>query len=119
MVIIALDADDAGAVDGGVQNFGGFEVGGDKDAGVETLLSGLGGYSVGEISGGGAADGLKFKPSRCGESYGYYAVFKRQRGKTDRVVLEIEIGDAPAFAEMLGTDEWRAADGVARNEVVL
>ena len=35
VIVIAVDAHDARAVDGGVENFGRLEIGGDEDAGVE------------------------------------------------------------------------------------
>ncbi len=65
MVVVAVDADDARAVDRRVQNFSGLEVGGNEDAGFETLLRGLRGDGIGQIAGGGAAYGFKTEASRA------------------------------------------------------
>src|SRR5215475_1837083 len=64
VIVVAVDADDAGAVNGGIQNFGRLEIGGDKDAGVEALLGGLRGHRVREVAGGGAADSFKLEAAR-------------------------------------------------------
>src|SRR6266851_4424332 len=51
VIVVAVDAHDARAIDGGVEHLGGLEVGGNEDARVEALLSGLRGDGVGEIAG--------------------------------------------------------------------
>ena len=78
VVVVAVDAHDARAVDGGVQDFGGLEIGGNEDAGVEALLRGLRGNGVGKIAGGGAADRFKSKAARGGQSGGDDAVLEGQ-----------------------------------------
>ena len=61
VVVVAVDAHDARAVDGSVQNLGGLEIGGNKDAGVEALLRGLRGHGIGKIAGGGTAYGFEIQ----------------------------------------------------------
>src|SRR5256885_1624741 len=58
LVVVAVDAHDARAIDGGVEDFGRFEVGGNEHASVEALLSGLRGDGIGGGAGGAAAHGL-------------------------------------------------------------
>src|SRR5713226_2536885 len=65
VIVVAVDAHDARSVYRGVQDLGGFEVGGDKDARLQTLLGGLRSHGIREISGGAAAHGLEPKAA-CG-----------------------------------------------------
>ena len=59
VVVVAVDADEARAVDQRVEDLGGLEIGGDEDAGLEAEARGLRGDGVGEVAGGGAADGVE------------------------------------------------------------
>ena len=63
MVVVAVDTDEAGAVDLGVQNLCGLKIGRHENGGLEAETSGLRGNRVGEIAGRGAPDGLKAE--RC------------------------------------------------------
>src|SRR6202008_778740 len=67
VIVVAVDAHDARAVDGSVEHFGRLEIGGNKYTGVESLLRGLRSDGVRKISCGGAADSFKAKAARSGE----------------------------------------------------
>ena len=90
MVVVSVDAHDARAVDGGVQDLGGFEVGGNEDAGVKTLLRGLCGHGVRQIAGGRTAHRLETKAARGHQRRANDTVLKRQRREAHRIVLEID-----------------------------
>ena len=81
MVVVAVDADETGTVDLGVEDLCGFEVGGNEDAGLEAEAGGLSGDGVGEVAGGGAADGLEAEPARVGEGDRDDAALKLRVGK--------------------------------------
>ena len=112
VVVVAVDADQARAVDLGVEDLGGLEVGGDEDAGLEAEARGLRGDGVGEIAGGGAADGRRSRTA-CALASATETTrsLKLSVGKADGVVLDVEIGGADALAEILGADERREAYG--------
>jgi len=76
VVVVAVDTNNARAVDGGIEYFGRLQVGGNENASIEALLRGLRGDGVGEIAGGGATDGGEIKAARSGESRGDDAVFE-------------------------------------------
>ena len=116
VVVVTVDADQAGAVDESVEDLGGLEVGGDEDAGLEAEPGSLGGYGVGEIAGGGAADRGEAEGLGIGESDGNDAVFEAECGEADGVVLDVEIASADALAEVLGADQRREAYGEIRLE---
>ena len=59
VVVVAVDADEARAVDLGVEDLGGLEIGGDEDGGLEAEADGLRGYRVREVAGGRTADGVE------------------------------------------------------------
>ena len=65
VVVVAVDADEARAVDLGVEDLGRLEIGGDEDAGLEAEARGLRGDGVGEVAGGGAADGRRSRSLRA------------------------------------------------------
>ena len=111
MVVVAVDADETRAVDLGVEDLCGFEVGGNEDAGLEAEAGGLSGDGVGEVAGGGAADGLEAEPARVGEGDGDDAVFEAEGRETDGVVLDVEVGCADSFAQILCADERGEAYG--------
>src|SRR5207302_8074573 len=79
VVVVAVDAHDARAVDGGVKDLGGLEIGGDEDARVETLLRGLCGNGVGEVAGRGAANRFQVEAASGHQSGGNDAVLKGKR----------------------------------------
>ena len=81
MVVVAVDADEARAVDQRVEDFGGLEIGGHEDAGFEAKARGLCGDRVGEVAGGGAADGVEAEVARVGEGDGDDAVLEASVGK--------------------------------------
>src|SRR5258708_38408154 len=112
VVVVAVDAHDARAIDRGVEHLGGLEVRRNEDASVETLLCGLRGDGVGEIAGGRAADGGEIEAARGGESCGDDAVLEGEGRKAPGVIFEIEILQAPARAELMRGDQRRAGDGV-------
>src|SRR6202030_2153917 len=74
VIVVAVDAHDARAIDRGVEDFGRLEVRGNEDAGIETLLRGLRSDGVGEIAGRRAADGGEMEATRGGESRGDNAI---------------------------------------------
>ena len=100
VVVVAVDADEARAVDLGVEDLCGLEVGGDEDAGLEAEARGLRGDGVGEVAGGGAADGVEAELARVGEGDGDDAVFEAEGREADGVVLDVEIAGADALAEI-------------------
>ena len=51
MVVVAVDADQAGTVDEGVQDLGRLKVGGDQDRRSEAEARGLRGDGIGQIAG--------------------------------------------------------------------
>jgi len=118
VVVVAVDADDAGAVDGSVEDFSGFEIGGNEHAGVETLLRGLRSDGVGEVAGGGAADGGEAEAASGDEGGADDAVLEGERGEADGVVFHVEILDAETGSEFRGSDKRRPAGGVGRLEAV-
>ena len=75
--------------------FGGFEIGGNEDAGVKTLLRSLRRDRVGKISGRGAADGSETEAARGGKRRGDDAILEGKRREADRVILEIKILQPP------------------------
>ena len=99
MIVVAIDAHDARAVDAVFRIFGGLEIGGNEDAGVKALLCGLGGHGVGEIAGGGAAHGSEVEAARGGKRGGDDAIFKGERREADGIIFEIEIFQAPFRGE--------------------
>ena len=111
MVVVAVDADEAGAVDQRVEDLGGLEVGGNEDAGLEAEARGLGGDGVGEVAGRGAADGGEAELLRVGEGDGDDAILEGERREADGVVLDVEIVGADALAEVFGADERGEAYG--------
>ena len=117
LVVVAIDADDAGAVDGGIQNFCGLEIGWDEDAGVKALLGRLGGYGIGEIAGRGAAYGLEAEAASGNEGGGYDAVFEGKRREADCVVLKIKIFHAPVLGQFSCSDQRSSAGGVGGGEL--
>src|SRR5437660_8874993 len=117
MIVVPVNAHDARAVDRGVENFRRFKVGGNEDAGVESLLRGLCGNGVGEIAGGGAADSGETKSARRRESRGHDTIFERERRKANGVIFEIEILQSPFCGKLARGDQRSAADGIWTNEV--
>ena len=91
--------------------FAGFEIGGDEDAGLEAEAGGLGGDGVGEVAGGGAADGVEAELARVGEGDGDDAIFEAEGREADGVVFDVEVGCADALAEILCADERGEAYG--------
>jgi hypothetical protein len=118
VIVVAVDADETRAIDLGVENFGRLEVGGDEDAGLEAEAGGLGGDGVGEVAGGGAADGLEAELLRVGEGDGDDAVFEAEGWEADGIVLDVEVGCADAVAEILRADERGEAYGKIGLEAV-
>src|SRR5713101_5677964 len=112
MVVVAVDAHDARAVDRGVEHLGGLQVGGNENTGVETLLSGLRGDSVGKIAGRRATHRGEIKPARRRERGGDDAILEGKGRKANRVILEIEILQAPFRGELARSDQRRATNGV-------
>jgi len=81
VIVVTVDADDTRAVNGSVQNFCGFKIGGDKDTSVETLLGGLRGDGVGQIAGGRAADSLNSKRRAAARAVATTRSLKESDGK--------------------------------------
>ncbi len=118
VVVVAVDADETRTVDLGVEDFGWLEVGRNEDAGLEAEAGGLGGDGVGEVAGGGAADGLEAELLRVGQGDGDDAIFEAEGWEADGVVLDVEVGGADAFAEVLCADERGEAYGEVGLEAV-
>src|SRR5437016_13592320 len=74
MIVVPVNAHDARAVDGGIENFRGLQVGGNEDAGVESFLRGLSCNGVGQSAGGRAAGGGRMNTARSRERRGYETV---------------------------------------------
>src|SRR5207245_9769573 len=77
VIVVAVDAHDARAINGRVQYFGGFEIGRDEDADVKALLCGLRGDGVGQVACRGTANGLEAEAARGGQRRADDAVLKR------------------------------------------
>ena len=86
--------------------------------GLEAEACRLRGDRVGEVAGGGAADGVEAELARVGESDGDDAILEAERRKADGVVLDVEIGGADALAEILCTDQRGEAYGQVRLEAL-
>ena len=114
VVVVAVDADEARAIDERVENLRGLEIGGHQDAGLQSEARGLRGDGVREVAGGGAADRVEAELARVGQRNGDDAILEAERGKADGVVLDVEAGGADARAEAAGVDQRREADGQIR-----
>src|SRR5438034_11552628 len=110
VIVVPVDAHDARAVDGGVENFRRLEVSGDEYAGVKSLLGGLRSDGVGEITGRGATDSGEMESARSGESRGHDAIFEGEGREANGVILEIEILQSPFCGKLLRGDQRCAAD---------
>jgi hypothetical protein len=106
VVVVAVDADETRTVDLGVEDLCRLEVGGDEDAGLEAETGGLCGDRVGEVAGGGAADGGEAELLRVGEGDRDDAIFEAESWEADCVVLDVEVSGTDAVAEILCADEW-------------
>ena len=111
VIVVAVDANEAGAVDLGVENLCGLEVGGDEDGGLEAEAGGLRGDGVGEVAGGGAADGVEAELARVGEGDGDDAIFEAEGWEADGIVFDEEIRCADALAEIGCANERSEAYG--------
>ncbi len=111
VVVVAVDADEAGTVDQRVEDLGGLEIGGNEDGGLEAEARGLGGDGVGEVAGRGAADGGEAEALGVGERDGDDAILEGERREADGVVLDEEVVGADALAEISGADERGEAYG--------
>ncbi len=111
VVVVSIDADEAGPVDLGVEDLGGLEVGWDEDGGLEAEASGLGGDGVGEVAGGGAADDIEAESLRVGEGDGDDSILEAEGWEADGIVFDIEVGGADALAEVLCADKRGEAYG--------
>ena len=114
VVVVAVDADEARTIDQGVEDLGGLQVCGHQDAGLEAKARGLGSDRIGEIAGRRAADRVEAELARVRQRNRDYAILEAERGKADRVVLDVEIGGADARAESAGVDQRGEADGQVR-----
>src|SRR5260370_478284 len=112
VIVVAVDAHDARAIDRGVEHLSGLQVGRNEDASVEALLRGLCRNGVGKIAGRRAANGREIKSARSGESGGDNTVLEGQGGEANGVILEIEIFQAPFGGQFVRADERCAANGV-------
>src|ERR1700730_8655668 len=96
VVVVAVDADEARAVDEGVEDLGGLEFGGHEDAGLEAEAGGLRGHGGGQVAGGGAAYDIEAELLCVGQSDGDDAVLEAERGEADGVVFDVEVAGADA-----------------------
>jgi len=107
---MAFDGDDVGTVDERVENLALFQIGRDEDVALQTSARGIGGNGVGEVAGGGAGDGLETEFLRAAQRNADDAVFERERGVIDGVVLDIKLADAESLREAVSLDERRETD---------
>src|SRR5437667_10714546 len=101
VIVVPVDAHDARAVDGGVENFRRLEVSGDEYAGVKSLLGGLRSDGVGEITGRGATDRSEMDSARSGESRGHDAIFEGGGREVNGVILQIKILQSIFWGQIL------------------
>jgi len=111
VIVVAVDADEARAVDEGVEDLGGLEIGGHQNAGLNAEAGGLRGDGVRKIASGGAADGSESKLARVGQRNRDDTVLEAEGWEADGVVLDVEVGGADALAEVGGADERGKAYG--------
>src|SRR5260370_35714878 len=116
MVVVAVDADEARTVDEGVEDLGGLEVDGDEDGGLQVEAGGVSGERVREVAGRGTTDGGEAGLLRVGEWDGDDAIIERERLEAARVVLDVEMVCADAFAEVVRANKRREAYGKVRLE---
>src|SRR6201987_6392003 len=89
LVVIAGDADETRSENLCAKNLRWLQISGNEDPGVEALPGGLGGDGIGEIPRGRATDGLESKGLGLRQSHGNDAVFERERGEIDGVILDV------------------------------
>ncbi len=106
VVVVAVDADQTGAVDARCEQLLGLEVGGDEDVGVEAGGRGVCGDGIGEVARRGAGDGLVAELTRLCQGDGDDAILERV-GRVGGVVLDPQLAQAEALGEAIGTHQRR------------
>ena len=91
MVVVAVDAHQARAIDLRVENLGRLEIGRHKDVRLQAEARGLRRDRVRQVAGRGAADRGEAEGLRVGERDGNDAILEAQRRKADGIVLDVEI----------------------------
>ena len=81
MVVVAIDSNQIGAVDLGVQNLGRLQIRGHQDVGLQSKAGSMGSHRIGQVSGRGAAHRIKAKVLRRGKGNRDDAIFEAQRGQ--------------------------------------
>ena len=118
LVVGTFDADDLRAVNKRSDDFALLQIRGDEDIAREAGGCGIGGHRVGKVSGGGAGDDFEAKLAGAAECDGNHAVFERQSGVVDRVILDVKLFNTKVLREAVGPDErcetnLRADSGLA------
>ena len=67
----------------------------------------MGGDGIGQIAGRGTGNGFKSQFASPGQRDGHDAIFERERGMIDRIVLNVELVEAEVGAEILGAHQRR------------
>ncbi len=91
MVVIAVHAHQRRAVDLGVENLGGLEIGRNQDVGLQPQARSVCRHRIGQVAGRGAANRIESEGLRIGQRHRDHAILEAQRGHADGVVLDVEI----------------------------
>ncbi len=97
-----MDADDVRAVDEAVEHLALLQVGGDEHVALQPGSGGVGRDGVRQVAGGGAGDDLEAEFLRAGQRDGDDAIFKREGGVIEGVVLDVEFLDAERLGQPVG-----------------
>ena len=109
-IVVAFDPDDLGAVNQRVHHLALFEVGGNKDVGLQSGSGGVRGDGVGQIAGRSAGDGGETQLARAAQRHTHHPIFERKRRIIDRIVLDPQLAHAESPRQAVGSDQRREAD---------
>ncbi len=103
VVVVAIDADDARTIDGGIQYFRGLQVSGNEHASIECLVARLARRRNWQGCRSKNNPRLKAELFAAANSCRHNAVLEGERREAHRIILDIEILDAPLGAPDCGS----------------